>query len=282
MAEEQRILATKELVWEDLVADSPSGSDLPITVRVSALRNVSTSSFSNDEFGSSQFAIGDDVLIDVISKPSIITAFTNVGSIHSSFSVVENITDILPFSEENTASLSFVPHTNPSAIFLGHTSTNSGGITIKDTVVTLANKITGLLEVKYTITVKVYLLKGMVDPTFVSFINKDDNSSGIIIGAANKDSSDTTSTPFLSVKSPCDITSQSVKNVNIILVDHINGLPLKGVAIQIDGVPKGNTGTDGRLNLGKLVKGQTYNVSASKNGYLLNTSDCLDNETFTL
>jgi len=57
---------------------------------------------------------------------------------------------------------------------------------------------------------------------------------------------------------------------------------IEGVQVYLDGVSKGTTNSNGRLYLGMLVPGTTYNLKMTKSGYVDSDSDVLYNDSFTI
>lgn len=258
-----KILATQKINYEDSTTTSFQAK--PISVSIDAVRNNVTSSFSTSDAGSTQFAEGDDVLIDVITVPTVVDSFSNFGNLNLSFNTTKEITEFIIVVDEDEFSLQHFPISGFSAVFLGiHRGGSS--VIVKGRKGIISAKAFGLLKVKYIVDVQVWRLNGGRDQSMMAFVNQDGSKSSVTVTFESPD--------------PCD--SKTVSNVIIIAKDNKTGDVVEGAVVEIDSATRGTTDIKGELNVGTLIKGRTYQIKIEKTGFQSTDTDCLENSSFTL
>jgi len=74
---------------------------------------------------------------------------------------------------------------------------------------------------------------------------------------------------------------QAYYDITINVKDYISDVDVEGVAVSIDGVPQGNTDSDGLLNVPRVAVGD-HTIKMTKDGYQDSDLDDLGNDTFTV
>ncbi len=241
------ILATKEVTFSTDILNRP------ISAVVEPERNGRKISFVK----------GNPVLIDVVTEAIVISKFSNYGTLVNTSNDIKTITETIAFINSSQATLSSIPSAKFSYQWLGSKIGGSTKISRTDNTLTMSQVGTGLIKVQYDVNVKIYTLTEGKDSVLCVFVNEDGNSASVMITFAGSD---------------CETTAGSV---TITVIDYTTGLPLSGASVAIDGIGKGTTGTDGKLNVGNLSTG-SHSIDIQKSGYASTGSDCIDNSDFVL
>lgn len=150
MAEE--ITATLVVRFGEFVSSSDSENGLlvmEVDTRFNGLNDGRTTFFAGQNIG---------FLVHRTTNISIPVIKSNVGNARFQGAATEEITEILIFSNSDTASLSKPAQGGVAHVWLG---SSGGSITIENQKnITLNEKFTGVLEVTYTTGFRQYLLEG--------------------------------------------------------------------------------------------------------------------------
>lgn len=215
-----------------------------------------------------RFFDGDEVIITVFSSAPITVKKTNFGSIGSAGTLVRDFKEFVTFVNSNEATLTHIPKAGSFQFSWVGARFNPNALIVDEKTLKILNPegrfATGLIKVTYKADASLFRLSSGKNPTLVTFTNQDDNTASVQI-------------EFLPEE--CDTP---VNDVKIIVKDNLDGRPVKGAAVTINGVARGLTGNDGSLFIGRLVRGQVNSIDITKTGYQSTGSDCLDNSEFTL
>lgn len=215
-----------------------------------------------------RFFNGDEVIITVFSSAPIISNNTNFGSIASAGSIVQDFEEFITFVNSNEATLTHIPESGSLEFSWIGSRFNPNTLIVDEKTIKILNPegrfATGLIKVTYKAGASLFRLSSGKNPTLVTFTNEDGNTASVQI-------------EFLPEE--CDTP---VNDVKIIVKDNLDGRPVKGAKVIINGTNKGLTGSDGSISIGRLVRGQVNSIDITKNGYQSTGSDCLDNSEFTL
>jgi hypothetical protein len=226
----------------------------------------------------STFAPGDDVYIRVYPGGFLPEYGYTQGTLTiDAVEIIQNIEDKpedITFGKSDTGSLSYWCYDLISTEWIGNVlhCVSPPAITISFESITLSQKVSGILRVKYkTKYDRIKLNCGAAMKVLVeayradaSLINPD--LSGEMYGniIIDFEGEGNTREVILTVRDAC---SRSI---------------ISSASVYLDGVLKGTTNVNGRINLGQLIKARTYKIKVIAEGYQDTDLDRIANDEFTV
>jgi len=247
----EKVLATKQIGFEGTVIGE---LNRPISVSINAEENPNGTRFFDN----------DIVNITVISEAPVTLTQSTFGNLFRSYDKVKQFEEFISFVEDDTASLGNAPKDGTFNFLWIGSRFNTGEIALNGKELKMSTKGTGMIKVIYDVDAVIYELQNGQDPTLCTFTNQDGNTASVVVNYLPQE---------------CDIP---VNDVVIVVADSITGAPVGNAQVTVNGVFKGRTGGDGKISIGRLIRGERNTVDIIKTGYQRNGEDCLDNSEFTL